>query len=42
MEVPRLGTELELLLPAYATASAMQDLSHVCAPALQLEATVGP
>ena len=30
MEVPRLGVELELQLSACATATAMQDLSHVC------------
>ena len=30
MEVPRLGVELELLLPAYATATATQGLSRVC------------
>ena len=30
MEVPRLGVESELLLLAYATATAMWDLSHVC------------
>ena len=30
MEVPRLGVELELKLPAYATATAMPDLSCVC------------
>ena len=30
MEVPRLGVELELQLPAYATATATQDLSRVC------------
>ena len=30
MEFPRLGIELELQLPAYTTATAMQDLSHVC------------
>ena len=30
MEVPRLGVESELQLPAYATATAMQDLSHIC------------
>ena len=30
MEVPRLGVELELQLPAYATATAMPDLSQVC------------
>ena len=29
MEVPRLGVKLELQLPAYTTATAMQDLSHV-------------
>ena len=28
MEVPRLGVELELQLPAYATA--ILDLSHIC------------
>ena len=30
MEVPRLGVELELQLPAFATATAVQDLSHIC------------
>ena len=30
MEVPRLGVELELQLPAYTTATAMQGLSRVC------------
>ena len=30
MEGPRLGVELELQLPAYATATAMRDPSHVC------------
>jgi len=30
MEVPRLGFKSELLLLAYTTATAMQDLSHVC------------
>ena len=30
MEVPRLGAELELQLPAYTTATAMQDQSCVC------------
>ncbi len=30
MEVPRLGVELELQLLVYATATAMQDLSHIC------------
>ena len=30
MEVPRLGVELDLKLPAYATATATQDASHGC------------
>ena len=30
MEVPRLGTESKLQLPAYTTATAAQDLSHAC------------
>ena len=30
MEVPRLGVKSELQLLAYATATAMQDLGHVC------------
>ena len=30
MEVPRLGGKLELQLPAYDTALATQDLSHIC------------
>ena len=30
MEVPRLGVESELQLPAYARATATPDLSHVC------------
>ena len=30
MEVPRLGVESELQLPAYATAMAAWDLSHIC------------
>ena len=30
MEVPDLGIELELQLLAYTTATAMQDLSHIC------------
>ena len=29
MEVPRLGVESELQLPAYTTATAIQDLSHI-------------
>ena len=30
MEVPRQGVEMELQLPAYITATAMLDLSHIC------------
>ena len=30
MEVPRLGIESELQLPAFTTATATQDLSHIC------------
>ena len=30
MEIPRLGVELELQLPAYTRATAMRGLSHVC------------
>ena len=30
MEVPRLGVQSELQLPAYATATAMSDPSHIC------------
>ena len=30
MEVPRPGAKLELQLLAYTTATAMQDLSHIC------------
>ena len=30
VEVPRLGVELELQLPAYTTASATPDPSHIC------------
>ena len=30
MEVPRLGVESELWLPAYTTATAVPDLSHIC------------
>ena len=30
MEVPRLGVESELLLPAYTTGTATPDLSRVC------------
>ena len=37
MEVPRLGTELELQLPAYTTATATPDPSHVCDLAARLD-----
>ena len=30
MEVPRLGVETELYLPAYTTATATPDPSHIC------------
>ena len=30
MEFPQLGVELELQLPAYTTATAMPDPSHIC------------
>ena len=30
MEVSRLGVELELWPPAYATATVIPDLSHIC------------
>ena len=30
MEIPRIGVELELQLPAYTTAIATWDLSRVC------------
>ena len=30
VEVPRVGVELELQLPAYTTATATLDLSHIC------------
>ena len=32
MEVPRLGVKSELQLPAYATATAVQDPSLICNP----------
>ena len=32
LEVPRVGVTLELQLPPYATATAMQDLSHIYNP----------
>ena len=36
MEVPRPGGELELHLPGYTTATAMQDLSRVFSPQYQI------
>ena len=30
MEIPRLGLKSELQLPAYPTATATQDMSHIC------------
>ena len=42
MEVPRLGVELELQLPAYTTAIATQDPSHVWDLPSQLMATLDP
>ena len=44
MEVPRLGVELELQLPTYATATAISDLSHICDlhPIAELEAKPDP
>ena len=30
LEIPRLGVELELQLPAYTTATVTPDLSHIC------------
>ena len=30
MEVPRLGVKFELQLPAYTTATATPDVSHIC------------
>ena len=35
-EVPRLGVESELQLQTYATATAMQDPSHVCSRQCQI------
>ena len=41
VEVPRLGVESELQLPAYTTATATPDLSELhLLPTLQLEATL--
>ena len=42
MEVPRLGVELELQLPANTTATATQYLSHICNPTPKLTATMDP
>ena len=42
MEVPKLGVESELQLPAYTTTKAMQDLSRVCDLKLQLTAMLDP
>ena len=42
MEVPRLEIESELQLLAYATAIAMQDLSHICDATPQFIATPDP
>ena len=42
VEAPRPGVELELLLLAYATATAMPDPSHICKPIPQLVARVDP
>ena len=37
MDIPRLGVELELQVPAYATATAMLDLSCMCDPCCRLQ-----
>ena len=42
MELPRLGVQLELQLPACTTAIAMPDLSHICDPTPQLIAMPNP
>ena len=42
MEGPRLGVESELQPPAYTTATAMRDLSHICDPTPQLMAMPDP
>ena len=44
MEVPELGVKSELQLPDYATATTVQDLSHVYVlpPIPQLTATLDP
>ena len=42
MEVPRLGVEWELQLPAYASGTAMPDPSHVHTYTAAWVATLGP
>ena len=42
VEVPRLEVQLDLQLPAYATATAMWDLSRICSLQLQLTAMTDP
>ena len=44
MEVPRLGVALELQLPAYTTATAVPDPSHICDlhPSLQQRQILNP
>ena len=42
MEVPRLGVESELQLPAYATATATPDLSPILRPTPHLTAMPDP
>ena len=42
MEVPRLGVEKELQLPACTTAMATMDLSRICDLSLQLVAMPDP
>ena len=42
MEVPRLGVNTELQLLAYATATVVQDPSHVCDLSPQLTAMLDP
>ena len=42
MEVPGLGFESELQLPAYATAMITPDLSHICGPCPQAAAMPDP
>ena len=42
MEVPRLGVESELQLPAYTTDTVMPDPCHICDPRPQLTAALDP